>query len=269
MRHIPREYGTRGGAWRWMTRDLSTRPMIVAPLHRGMKQRPSPALCGKQIEVQIVKTDTQLQKDVQEELSWEPSVTASEIGVAVSDGVVTLAGTVPTYAEKFAAQRAARRVLGVKAIAEDLKVKVYGLHKRNDTEIAEAAAGGPQATRLGADRILATVENGWITLRGQVSWGYQRDAAFDAVRFLPGMTGVSNDITIKPTVQPYKVKDAIEKALKRDAEIDAENIVVRAAEGTVTLSGRVRSWAERDEAGSAAWSTPGVATVQNELSVSY
>ncbi len=216
-----------------------------------------------------MKTDTQLQKDVQEELSWEPSVTASEIGVAVTDGVVTLTGTVPTYAEKFAAQRAARRVLGVKAIAEDLKVKVYGLHKRSDTEIAEAAAEALKRHVWVPTDILATVENGWITLRGQVSWGYQRDAAFDAVRFLPGVTGVSNDITIKPTVQPYMVKDAIEKALKRDAEIDAANIVVQAAEGKVTLSGRVRSWAERDEAGSAAWGTPGVATVQNELSVSY
>jgi len=216
-----------------------------------------------------MKTDSQLQKDVQEELKWEPCVTASEIGVAVNDGAVTLSGMVPTYAEKHAAERAARRVPGVTAIAEEIQVMPTGIHKRNDTEIAEAAVQALQSHVWVPTDVQATVENGRVTLRGRVNWEFQRSAALNAVRYLAGVKGVSNDITIKPTVQPGAVKDEIEKALKRDAEIDAERIKVRADGGKVILSGSVHSWAERDEAGQAAWGAPGVTTVQNDITVSF
>ena len=214
-----------------------------------------------------MKTDSTLQAEVEEELKWEPSVTASNIGVSVNDGVVTLSGTVPTYAEKWAAEKAAGRVAGVKAIAEELQVKLFGPHQRNDTEIAEAAAQSIKWHVWVPIGIQTTVEKGWVTLQGEVSWDFQRKAAFDAVRYLPGVVGASNDITVKPTVQPSAVKEAIEKALKRDAELDAEEIVVRTDGGKVTLSGNVHSWADRNDAGQAAWNAPGVTAIQNDLTV--
>jgi osmotically-inducible protein OsmY len=216
----------------------------------------------------LMKTNDQLQSDVMEELRWEPSVTATNINVATHNGVVTLSGTVPYYAEKCAAERATQRVAGVKAIAEELKVSLDGIPKFQDTDIAEAVVTTLKWHVWVPSLVQAIVEDGWVTLTGSVPWGYQRDSAVDSVKYLAGVRGVSNNITLTLGVEPTEIKDAIEKALKRDAEVDAEHIIVSTNGGKVTLSGTIRSWDARDEAESAAWSAPGVTDVANNLSVS-
>jgi osmotically-inducible protein OsmY len=216
-----------------------------------------------------MKTDAQLKTDVMEALRWEPSVTASDISVAAHDGVVTLSGSVPYYAQKWAAEGATQRVEGVKAIAEGLEVNLSGVHKRKDTDIAQAIVSALAWHVWVPSTVQATVENGWVTLTGSVTWGFERSAAETAVRYLSGVKGVSNNISLKPTVQPNSVKDAIEKALKRDAEIDAAHITVKADGSKVTLTGTISSWTERGQASSAAWNAPGVTEVENDLVVSY
>ena len=216
-----------------------------------------------------MKTDTQLQKDVMDEIKWEPSTTAAQIGVTAANGVVTLTGTVATFAEKWAVERAAQRVDGVKGLAEEITIKPHGIHVKNDTEIAEAAISSLKWHVWVPGDIQVTVAQGWVTLKGDANWEYQRTAAYDAVCFMPGVKGVSNEITVKPSAQPAGVKSAIEKALVRNAEIDAGTVNVAADGGAVTLSGSVRSWNERDQAGSAAWNAPGVNNVRNDIKVSY
>lgn len=214
-----------------------------------------------------MKTDSQLQNDVVEELMWEPSVTSSAIGVTATQGVVTLSGTVSTYAERCAAEHATQRVAGVKGIIVEIEIKPIGRHTKTDTEIAAIVATSLSSHVWVPTDIKATVQKGWVTLSGEVNWEFQQRAATDAVRFLAGVKGVSNTITLKPTIQPSAVKDAIEKALLRNAEIDAENVKVVADGGTVTLSGTVRSWNEKHEAGVAAWNAPGVNAVKNNIDV--
>ena len=217
-----------------------------------------------------MKTDKQLQTDVIAELSWEPSVHATQIGVEVKEGVVTLAGHVGSYAEKWNAERATQRVSGVKAIAVEMDVKLPALGQRNDGDIAKSAANMLSwASSVPDDAIKVLVENGWITLSGSVDWHFQKQAASDAVRFLTGVKGFSDQITIKPTVTTRAVKADIEAALNRRATRDAKKISVRVDGAEVTLTGTVHSYAEREIATNSAWGTPGVRNVVDDMTLAY
>jgi osmotically-inducible protein OsmY len=219
--------------------------------------------------IDTMTPDDQLNADVKFELKWEQSLHSADIQVSSKNGVVTLSGTVPHYAEKQVAERATQRVQGVKAIAEELEVNLSGVHHRPDSEIAQSVVDGLKWHVWIPNHVHAVVEKGWVTLTGQVTWGFQRQSAEEAIRFQSGVKGVTNHISLKPTVEASSVKEAIEKALKRNAELDAKNIKVTADGGKITLAGSVSSWDERQEASSAAWNAPGVTGVENDLVVNY
>jgi osmotically-inducible protein OsmY len=219
----------------------------------------------------IMKTDLQLQRDVLEELKFEPSIRETEIGVAAKDGVVTLTGFVDSYAEKFSAEHTAERVGGVKAVADEIKVKLPGSHQRTDTDLAHAVVNALRwDIQVPDDRIKATIDQGWVDLEGEVEWQYQKWAAESAVRNLTGIKGVTNLVTVKPKrVSTYEVGQKIKDSLRRHAERDADKITIETKDGQVTLRGTVSSFAERQDAERAAWQAPGVTRVEDFLAVSY
>ena len=217
------------------------------------------------------KSDTEIKNDVLLELKYEPSVKVTDIGVLVKDGTVTLNGFATSYGEKYDAVKTAKRVGGVRAIANDIEVKFPESMKRNDGDIAAAAANNIEwlSWNLPGKNVQITVTDGWVTLEGQVEWWYQKDAAENTVRYISGVKGVSNLITIKSKVTTAKVEAAIRSSFERSALLDAKKIEVETSGSKVTLTGKVRNHAEREEAERVAWAAAGVSTVDNELTVEW
>ena len=213
-------------------------------------------------------TDRDLQLQVQNALEWDPSIDAGDVGVSVENGVVTLRGDVRSFSDKESAARVALAVYGVKAVANDVNVRLDTGHVPTDTDIAQTVVSALRwNTSVPDEKIIAAVDNGWVTLKGRVNWEYQRAAAFRTVRDLTGVRGVTNAITLEPHVSAVDVKSKIEAALKRSAEVDARRINVAVTDSKVILSGNVHSWFERDEARHAAWGAPGVKEVDDRIAI--
>jgi osmotically-inducible protein OsmY len=218
-----------------------------------------------------MKTDAQIQTEVMQELKWDPSVTHEHIGVSVVDAIVTLSGTIPSYIEKIAAEKAAQRVYGVKAVVENIEVKLPYSNKKDDQDIAKSIANQFKwSVQIPEDLIKVTVEDGWVKLVGEVDWEYQRTAAESSARGLTGVRGVTNNIYLKAKkIQADTVKQKIEEALKREAVREAQKIKVEIQGSTVKLSGEVHSFTEMNDAKWAAWSAPGVTKIENNLHIGH
>ncbi|MDP3557032.1 MAG: BON domain-containing protein [Bacteroidota bacterium] len=215
-----------------------------------------------------MKTDFEIQRDVMDELNYEPSLKANEIGVAVKGGIVTLSGTIDSYGKKIAAENAAKRVAGVKAVAEDIEVKLMPSGKKNDSEIAEAVINALKwHSALEEEKIKIKVEDGWVTLEGEVEWEFQRNSARLMIEQLQGVVGIINHIKITSKLDPKDVLKKITAAFHRSATVDAEQINIKVEGTTVLLTGKVRSYSEKKDAEMAAWLAPGVNKIENKLIV--
>jgi osmotically-inducible protein OsmY len=216
-----------------------------------------------------MKSDSEIERDVKAELEWDPDLDASDIAISVKKGVVTLAGFVKSYTDKYEAEAAAKRVAGVVGVANDLEVRIPSVDERPDPDIArDAVAALKFQLPISSENIKTIVKNGWVTLEGEVEWQYQRQTAEIAVRRIKGVKGVSNTILLRPRAEPTEVKRKIQEALRRSAEVDANRIEVEAKGSEVVLKGTVRSWIERAEAERAAWAAPGVTAVDDRIVVS-
>jgi osmotically-inducible protein OsmY len=215
-----------------------------------------------------MRSDADIERDVKEELKWNPDLDATDIAVSVKKGVVTLAGFVRSYTDKYEAEAAAKRVSGVVGVANDLEVRMPSVDERPDPEIGrDAAAALKSQLPVSSENIKIIVRNGWVTLEGEVEWQYQRQTAENAVRRIKGVKGVINSIILKPKTAPSEIKRKILEAFRRNAEVDANRITVEANGAEIVLKGTVRSWIEREEAERVAWSAPGVTKVVDQLVV--
>jgi osmotically-inducible protein OsmY len=216
-----------------------------------------------------MKSDNEIERDVRDELKWNPDLDDSDIAVSVKDGVVTLAGFTKSYTDRLEAEIAAKRVTGVRAVANDIEVRLPAIDQRPDPDIARDAVAALKAELpISYDRIKVVLKDGWVTLEGGVEWQYQKTTAENAVRRVKGVKGVTNIITVKPKVQPTELQRKILDAFRRNAEVDANRITVEANGSEVVLKGTVRSWIEREEAERVAWSAPGVTRVEDRIVVS-
>jgi osmotically-inducible protein OsmY len=218
----------------------------------------------------MMNSDADIRRNVETELTWEPSLDEKGIMVKVQDGVVTLGGNVPHYADRWTAEQVAKRVSGIRAIANDIEVAMPKAGERSDTDIANAAVNALKwHFATGACNIKPIVIHGWVKLTGEVQFAYQRSIADGTVRCLAGVKSVTNEIVVKPSVKVGDVKQKIEAAFERQADLDAKQITVNVDDEEVTLKGFVHSWREKDDAGRAAWAAPGVAMVKNQIQVQY
>jgi osmotically-inducible protein OsmY len=211
------------------------------------------------------KTDSQLKKDIEIELNWDPKVNSAQIGVSVDKGAVTLLGAVDTYPQKWAAEAATKRVAGVRTVAQDLTVKILSEHKRTDSDIAAAVQSALKWDVFTPNSVTAKVQNCNVTLEGQVNWNFERAAAERAVQYLTGVLSISNNITLKPQTSASEVKEKIQAALQRQATTDTNSIHIDTFGGKVTLTGKASSWQSIEDAANAAWGAPGVTEVVDEV----